>query len=307
MKHRESGIADRESDLVRQPPSVGRPIVRAQFGSHFGVVMTFIGVAVGLGNVWRFPYMVSAFGGGAFIVVYIVILLAFGIPAIMAEFTLGRLTRRGPVGAFKSSGIPGGRGIGWILFLTVFMAVSYYSVIVGWVLKYLLISLTGSIADMHPSTFFDDLLGGFVGQLILTGAVLGLVAAVLAMGVRAGIERVSKIGMPLLFVLLVVLLVRAVTLPGAIEGLRFYLVPDFTKISPAVVAAALGQVFFSLSLGGTFLLTYSSYLPDSVDIPRSAVIMGIGETAAALLAGLVIVPAAVAFGVELTSGPPLTF
>jgi NSS family neurotransmitter:Na+ symporter len=280
---------------------------RPRFTTSFGVLMTFIGVAVGLGNVWRFPYMAGAFGGGAFLLIYLVILLAFGIPALMAELALGRLTRRGPVGAFTRIGMKGGKAVGWALFVTVLMALTYYTVIVGWVLRYTLISVTGTIGELEPQAFFESVLGGFWGQSIMTAAVLTLVAVVLILGVKRGVERVSVIGMPLLFLLLLVLIARSLTLPGAGAGLRFYLVPDFSKIDAGVVSAALGQVFFSLSLGGTFLMTYASYLPDDVNLKGSAVSIGVGETLAAVLAGFVIVPAAVALGLELDSGPPLTF
>ena len=280
---------------------------RPHFSSRFGVLMTFMGIAVGLGNVWRFPYMTAAFGGGAFLLVYLIILLAFGIPAMMAEFTLGRTTRRGPIGAFSAIGMPGGNVIGWALFVTIFMAVSYYTVIVGWVLRYFLVATAGQMGTIAPAGFFDDLLAGFMGQFVTTAVILALVALVLIKGIREGIERVSKIGMPLLFLLLLVLIARSLTLPGAGEGLRFYLVPDFSKINVGVITAALGQVFFSLSLGGTFLLTYASYLPPDTNLKTAALSIGIGETLAAVLAGLVIVPAAVAFGIELDSGPPLTF
>ena len=269
--------------------------------------MTFIGVAVGLGNVWRFPYMVGAFGGGAFLLVYIVILVAFGIPALMAELSLGRLTRRGPMGAFTGIGMPGGKTIGWALFVTVLMALTYYTVIVGWVLRYMLVSVTGTIGTTEPAAFFESVLGGFRGQFLMTSIVLLLVAGVLIIGIKNGVERVSVIGMPLLFLLLLVLIARSLTLPGAGEGLRFYLVPDFSKIDASVVAAALGQVFFSLSLGGTFLVTYASYLPDDVNLKKTAITVGLGETLAAVLAGFVIVPAAVALGIQLNSGPPFTF
>ncbi|MCZ6916546.1 MAG: sodium-dependent transporter [Gemmatimonadetes bacterium] len=280
---------------------------RPHFSSSFGVLMTFIGVAVGLGNVWRFPYMTAAFGGGAFLFVYLVLLGAFGIPAIMAELTLGRLTRRGPVGAFRQIGMPGGRTLGWALFVTVFMAVSYYMVIVGWVLRYFLVSVAGRVGAITPAAFFDELLAGVAGQFVMTSIVVVLVFVVLALGIRKGVERTSIIGMPLLFLLLLVLIGRSLTLPGAGEGLRFYLLPDFSKINIGVVTAALGQVFFSLSLGGTFLLTYASYLPRTTNLKTAAIAVGVGETLAAILAGLVIVPAAVSLGIELNSGPPLTF
>ncbi len=280
---------------------------RPRFGSAFGALMAFVGVAVGLGNVWRFPYMTAAFGGGAFLLVYLAVLLAFGIPALMAELTLGRLTRRGPVGAFTRIGMPGGRLAGWALFVTVLMALTYYTVIVGWVLRYVLASARGTIARTDPELFFRSVLGGFRGQFAMTAVVLALVALVLSLGIRRGVERVSAVGMPLLFLLLLVLIARSLTLPGAAAGLRYYLLPDFSKIDAGVVAAALGQVFFSLSLGGTFLVTYASYLPADVDLKRSALGVGLWETLAAVLAGFVIVPAAVALGLSMDSGPPLTF
>ena len=279
---------------------------RAYFSSRFGVVMTFMGVAVGLGNVWRFPYMATAFGGGAFLLVYLILLVLFGIPAIMAELALGRMTRRGPMGAFTSIGMPMGRFVGWALFVTIFMAVSYYTVIVGWVLRYFFVSVTGQIDTIQPLEFLANLTAGFATQFVMTGIVLAMVAAVLIMGIRGGIERISKVGMPLLFVLLLVLVFRTLTLPGAGEGLRFYITPDFSQ-SEGVVIAALGQVFFSLSLGGTFLLTYASYLPSTTNLKSSAIVVGLGETAAAVLAGLVIVPAAMVFKLDPVSGPPLTF
>lgn len=280
---------------------------RPQFASRFGVIMAFMGVAVGLGNVWRFPYMASAFGGGAFLLLYMILLCAFGIPTLMAELTLGRLSQRGPMGAFSAIGMPGGRAIAWILLITAFMALSYYTVVVGWVLRYAVISVTGEIMHVAPETFFQDVVDGFVGQLLMTAVVLGLAWVVLAQGIRNGIERISKIGMPVLFVLLLILLGRSLTLPGAGEGIRFYLMPDFSQITSGVLTASLGQVFFSLSLGGTFMVTYASYLSHDINLKQSAITVGVGETLVAILAGFVIVPAAVALGLELNSGPPLTF
>lgn len=280
---------------------------RPRFSSRLGILFAFIGVAVGLGNVWRFPYMASAFGGGAFLVVYVVILLAFGVPALLAELALGRMTGRGPVGAFSRVGVPGGRLIGAVLFFGVLMAVSYYTVVVGWVLRYFLVSVSGEIGRVAPDAFFQSMLGGFGGQIVMTALVIALVGLVLGLGIRKGVERVSAVGMPLLFLLLLVLIARSLTLPGAGAGLRYYLWPDFSRMTPGVVAAALGQVFFSLSLGGTYLLTYASYLPADVDLKRTALGVGIGDLAAAVFAGFVIVPAAVAFGLALDSGPPLTF
>lgn len=280
---------------------------RQSFASAFGAIMSFVGVAVGLGNVWRFPYMASAFGGGAFLLIYFLLLVIFGVPALMAELTLGRMTRRGPLSAFASAGMLGGRVVGWALFVTVLMAASYYSVVVGWVLEYVVISVTGDLVRVEPGAFFDQVLGGFWGQFFSTAAIILGVAVVLLTGIKSGIERVSGWGVPLLFGLFVLLMVRALTLPGAFDGLKFYLWPDFSRIDSSVVAAALGQVFFSLGLGGTFLLTYASYLPDHANIRLSAFSTGLGDGLASIFAGLIIVPVAFTLGVPLESGPSLTF
>ncbi len=280
---------------------------RQSFTSSFGIIMSFIGVAVGLGNLWRFPYMAAAFGGGAFLLVYFILLAVFGIPALMAELTLGRMTRRGPLGTFTRIRMKGGKFIGWLLFFTVFMATSYYSVVVGWVLKYFVSSVNGQIMHIKPDAFFDEILGGFWGQFAATGIVIFLVVVVLYFGIKRGVEKISKVAIPLLFILFLVLIARSLTLPGASAGLKYYLWPDFTKFNFSVVTAALGQVFFSLSLGGTFLLTYASYLPERTNIKFNALSTGIGDGLAAFFAGLVIVPAAFALGIDMDSGPALTF
>jgi len=281
--------------------------IRQSFGSSLGAVMSFIGVAVGLGNVWRFPYMAAAFGGGAFLLVYFIILVVFGVPALMAELSLGRMTKRGPLGTFTRIRMKGGKGIGWLLFFTVAMATSYYSVLVGWVLLYFFISISGEITHIVPATFFNDVLGGFGGQFLSTSIVIFLVAWVLCLGIKKGIEKVSKAAIPVLFALFAILIIRALTLPGAEGGLKYYLLPDFSKLDFSVIAAALGQVFFSLSLGGTFLLTYASYLPEDINIKTTSLSIGIGDGIAGVFAGLFIVPAAFSFGLEMNSGPSLTF
>lgn len=280
---------------------------RENFGSNFGLIMTTIGVAVGLGNVWRFPYMVGKFGGGAFVLLYIVIVLAFGVPALMAEYTLGRYTRRGPVGAFPKIGMPGGKFFGWLLFITVFMATSYYTVVIGWVLYYMGSSLLGSYVGKNTGDFFNSTLANVPMQFITTAVIIIAIVVVLIYGVQKGIERVSKIAMPALFVMLIILIIRAVTLPGAAEGVKFYFMPDFSKINASTVLGALGQAFFSLSLGGTFMMCYASYMSKKEDIPKAALLTAIGDSTAGILAGLVIVPAAIAVGLEVTSGPSLTF
>jgi NSS family neurotransmitter:Na+ symporter len=281
---------------------------RETFGSRFGSTMTLIGVAVGLANIWRFPYMTGKFGGAAFVAVYLVFAFLLGIPAIMAEWTLGRHTRQGPAGAFTAAGMPGGKAVGGLLFFTVFMASSYYILIIGQVLFYWGATVLGSSAGQDPAGFFDRYLGGITfWNVFTTFFTFVAIAGVLYFGVRRGIEKVSRIVMPIVFISLLVVIVRSVTLPGAMEGVRFFLLPDFSKLTPQTMLAALGQVFFSMSLGGTFFLLYGSYLREKEDIPRTAVATAMGDLTAAILGGLAILPAVFSLGLEPSSGPSLIF
>lgn len=284
------------------------PGARETFGSRFGSLMALIGVAVGLANVWRFPYMAGTYGGAAFVALYLLFGVLFGIPAVMAEWTLGRLTRRGPAGAFVGVAMPGGRFIGLLLFFTVFMAESYYTLVVGQVLFYAVEALASGTAGADPAAFFESHFGGItIWNLSFAAFTFLAIGVVIYLGVRRGIESVSRIAMPLVFAALVLVIVRSVTLPGAAEGIRFFLLPDLSRIDAQTVLAALGQVFFSLSLGGTFFLLYGSYLRDDEDIPRTAVATAIGDLAAAMLGGLAILPAVFAMGVEPEAGPSLLF
>lgn len=291
-----------------EAPTDGATKARETFGSRFGSLMVLIGVAVGLANVWRFPYLAGKHGGAAFVLLYVILNFLLGIPAIMAEWTLGRLTRQGPAGAFVTAGMPGGRGIGLLLFFTVFMAMTYYTLIVGQVLFYALHTSFGFTVGTDPAAFYQSKLGGITPwNLAMTSLTFLGIGGVLYLGVRRGIEAISRVAMPLVFLSLLVVIVRSVTLPGAMEGIRFYLVPDLSKINGPTVLAAMGQVFFSLSLGGTFFLLYGSYLRDDENLPVTAVQTAFGDMAAALLAGLAVLPAVFAMGVEPTSGPSLLF
>lgn len=272
-----------------------------------------IGVAVGLGNVWRFPYMVGRYGGAAFVVVYIALAVLIGIPALMAEWTLGRHTRRGSVGAFELAGLPGGRALGWIFFFAVATATGYYANVIGWVVYHgaaelargLGISLNAS-RILPPDTGFDAV--SFRLQVVSTGLVIAACGLVLRKGIRRGIQKASMVITPLLFGILLLLVVRSLTLDGAGEGLAWLLLKfEPGDITGDVAMAALGQVVFSLALGGTFMVVYGSYLDDDVDLRGNAVWTVAGDTGAGLLAGLVIFPAVFAFGLEPTSGPGLIF
>ncbi|RMH22024.1 MAG: sodium-dependent transporter, partial [Gemmatimonadetes bacterium] len=283
------------------------------FTSRLTLLLAMVGVAVGLGNVWRFPYMVGRFGGAAFVAFYLALALVVGAPALMAEWTLGRHTRRGTVGAFARAGVRGGRALGWIFFVGVTAATGYYCAAIGWVVAHAIGELVRGAGGawsaarvLPPESGLDP--AGFGLQAVATAAVMGACALVLVRGVRRGIERVSTVATPLLFVILIALALRALTLPGAGAGLDWYLL----KFAPGdlnarVAMAALGQVIFSLALGGTFMVVYGSYLPDDVDLRANAAATVAGDTLAGLLAGLAIFPAVFALGLEPASGPGLIF
>jgi NSS family neurotransmitter:Na+ symporter len=286
---------------------------RESFASRFGLLMTLIGVSVGLGNVWRFPYMAGRFGGAAFVVFYLFVVVIIGIPALMAEYSLGRYTQRGTFGAFAKAGFPGGKGVGvWFWLVTTF-AVGYYCNVIGWVLWYAvteLLSAFGAVINagiiLPPDAGFNGT--SFLLQLLFTAIVMFSCALVLVRGLKAGIEKSSRWIMPAFFILFLILIIRAVTLPGAGKGIAWYIGGfRFSELKGYAMAASLGQVIFSLSLGGTFMVVYGSYLNRQTPLPRTAVINGIGDTVAALMAGFAIFPAVFAFGIEPSSGPGLIF
>jgi NSS family neurotransmitter:Na+ symporter len=267
-----------------------------------------IGVAVGLGNVWRFPYMVGRFGGAAFVLLYLFFALVVGVPALMAEWSLGRETRRGSVGAFQRAGLPGGRWLGWLLFGGVAAATGYYCNAIGWVLYHAGAELgrfDGS-GILPPDSGFSG--RAFLTQLLMTGAVVGGSVTILLRGVRKGIEGVSKLFTPLLFLTLLILMTRSLTLQGSGAGLEWFILKFRPQdITAPVTMAALGQVVFSLALGGTFMVIYGSYLDDEESVGPNALFTVLGDTGAGLLAGLAIFPAVFALGMEPGSGPGLVF
>jgi len=286
---------------------------REHFASRLGTILTMVGVAVGLGNIWRFPYLVGRYGGAAFVAFYVLVALVIGVPALLAEWTLGRHTRRGTLGAFQRGGLPGGNIVGGALFCVVVAATAYYTNVVGWVLYFALSELLSSIgvsldasAILPPETGVSGL--SILLQVACTGMVIASCAFVIDRGLRAGIERASTVIMPTLFVILLVLIVRSLTLPGAGEGVRWFIGKfAWRDLTPTVMVAAMGQAIFSLSLGGTFMVTYGSYLPAGAPLRTSAVWTAVGDTTAGLMAGLVIFPAVFAFGLSPASGPGLLF
>lgn len=290
-----------------------RGMVRETFASRFGAVMTMIGVAVGLGNIWRFPYMAGSFGGAAFVLFYLLAAVVIGVPALMAEYALGRQTRRGTVGAFAAGGLPLGRYVGWFFFCVVVAATGYYSAVIGWVLYHALAQAAlglgiamDAAAILPPDRGF--VAKSFMLQLLCTAAVIGGCALVLLKGLRSGIERASTVIMPALFLILLVLAVRALTLPGAGKGVHWFILKvQWTDLTPGVMVAAIGQLVFSLSLGGTFMVVYGSYLDARASVARTALWTALGDTGSSLLAGLAILPAVFALDMAPTQGPGLIF
>lgn len=300
---------------------------RETFGSRLGLVLTTVGVAVGLGNVWRFPYMTGQFGGAAFVAVYLAAALLVGVPALAAEWTLGRRTGRGPVGAFARAGLPGGRAMGWLLFAGVAAATAYYTVAIGWVALHgvgQLVAAAGlggsgaaawlaggsgrppGAAILPPETGVDPRSLGL--QLACTAGLGWAAGAVLRRGLRSGIERASRVLTPLLFGTLLVLIVRGLTLPGAGAGIEWYLLSfEPADLTGPVVLGALGQAVFSLALGGTFMVVYGSHMADDEPLAADAAWTAAGDTAAGLLAGLAVFPAVFALGLEPAGGPELIF
>lgn len=284
---------------------------REHWQSRLGFILAAAGAAIGLGNVWRFPILVTQNGGGAFVAVYLILVLLVGIPAMMAELALGRRSQRNCVGAFRAL-TPGSRWplVGGLGVLTSFVILSYYSVIAGWALGYVGLAATGRLDGQGTAGLtrtFDAFAASPVAAVGCHLAFMLLTVLIVALGVAAGLERWSRVLMPGLFLLLLVLLVRVWTLPGAAAGMAWFLRPDWTGIGPGTVLKALGQLYFSLSLGMGALITYGSYLDRNTDIPGTTGWVAGADTVVALLAGLTVVPALFAFGMPIQGGPGLTF
>ena len=284
---------------------------RATFGSKLGVIMATVGCAVGLGNIWRFPYMIGQNGGAAFLAIYIICIILLGLPIILSEFFIGRYTRKNAAGAFKVLA-PGTKWslIGYNGVLASFLILGFYSVVAGWTLEYIMQAVTGSLSDKAPEAFAQDfkLFSTEIFRPILwTVTFIGLTHFIVVSGVKEGIERTSKVMMPILFLILLALCIRSVTLPNASEGLYFLFKPDFSKITSAVVLSAMGQAFFSLSIGMGCLITYSSYFSKDTKMQITALQVTILDTLVAVMAGIMIFPAVFSFGIAPTAGPELVF
>lgn len=270
-------------------------------------ILTMLGVAIGLGNVWRFPYMMGRYGGSAFLFVYILLTLVFAFPALIAEMSLGRISRQGTIGALKTGfGSRGGKIAGYFFTGVVTIAGSYYAVVVANVFFTAGFSLFPGFAAVN-NKIYDAWLANPLLQYFLT--LLLIVAAMLLIrqGLVAGIERISKRFMPFFFLALVYMIVHALTLPGAGEKFVQFLNPDFSQMGVRELFAALGQAFFSVGLGGTFIVTYSGYLTQEERIPHIALFTALGDAGASLLFSLFLIPSILVFGLDMTQGPRLIF
>ena len=285
---------------------------RGSFSGKLGYVLATAGSAVGLGNIWRFPYLAAKYGGGAFLLVYILLALTFGYTMIMSETAIGRMTGKSPVSAFAHFSKKGWvRAGGWINAIIPMLIVPYYSVIGGWVCRYLWGYISGGAGAMAGEGMFDGFLGSPLATELCFLAFAAMTMAVIFGGVRNGIEKVSRIMMPLLAVLTLVVVGFSVTRPGALAGVRYFLVPDLKNFSLMTVVSALGQMFYSLSIAMGILITFGSYTGRDVDIEQTTVQVEIFDTAIAVLAGLMVIPAVFAFSggdaAALGKGPSLMF
>lgn len=283
---------------------------RGQFSSTIGFVISSAGAAVGLGNIWKFPYIAGKSGGGIFVIIYVLFALILGIPLIIAETAIGRKTGLNPIGAYKKLNKKW-TFIGVFGILTSFLILSYYSVVGGWVIKYFFAYLTGKDVA-SDSSYFTNFITDPVEPVIWHIIFMAITAFIVVGGVAKGIEKVNKVMLPGLFILVIIIAIRSITLKGASEGLKFFLLPHFNQLSTFedaknVLSSALGQIFFSLNIGIGISITYGSYLQKDSNIPKNSFVIAGLDTLIALLAGLAILPAVFAFGFEPAAGPGLIF
>lgn len=285
---------------------------RPKFATRFGVIAATVGSAVGLGNIWRFPYEAGAHGGGTFLIANILCVLLIGIPVVCAEFMIGRAGRLDICGSMRKLAPRHPRAwqvVGFLGVLCALLIIAFYAVVSGWTLEYLFQSVTGqidSVAGENRHAVFDSFTSGW-RCVFWTVVIVLLTGGIVLRGVEKGIERASNLMMPLLFVLLIAMVVNSLLLPGAGEGLKFLFFPDFSQLNGATLLSALGQAFFSLSVGLGTLTVYGSYFPAETRIIKSASIMAFLDTMVAIMAGVIIFPAVFSFGMEPAAGPKLVF
>ena len=289
---------------------------REEFRTRLGFIVACIGSAVGMGNIWMFPYRTGKFGGAAFLIPYFIFVILLGFSGVIGEMAFGRSVKAGPLGAFASAmemrfgekSRKWGKLIGMIPVIGSLGIAIGYSVVVGWFLKYLFAALTGQLTKIEDmGSYFGSLAVSFgsIGWQMLG---LGLTFLIMILGVTKGIEKMNKLMMPVFFIFFIILLVRVATLPGALDGYRYLLVPNWDQLGNIKTwVYALGQAFFSLSLAGSGTIVYGSYLKKDIDVVSCAKNVAFFDTCAALLAGMVVIPAVFAFQLDVASGPPLMF
>jgi NSS family neurotransmitter:Na+ symporter len=281
------------------------------FSSKIGVLLAAAGSAVGLGSIWKFPYIVGENGGGAFIILYVACSMIFGLPLVMNEFMVGKLSGKSAYGAFRTlSGSNRWQWFAWTTMLSVLLLMSFYFVVTGWCIYYMVEAARNTFTGMDATaltTFFRTFEGHAPAMIIYAIIAIVLTASVLWFDVNKGIERLSKILMPLLFLMLLVLAIHMVFLDGGTTGLRFLFEPDFSKITPKVILEAVGLSFFTLSIGIGALITYGAYMPEEQNVKTTSLQMIVLVIIVSLLAGMIVFPAVFAYGFSPTEGPELTF
>lgn len=284
---------------------------RGGFKSSFGLVAAAIGSAVGLGNIWRFPYITGKYGGGAFLIIYLGIVAAIGLPLMLSEFVIGREGKSDAIDSFKKLApkkpwfISGVLGV-----LAAFFILSFYGVVAGWTLEYVVKAATNSFAGLSGeqiTNLFVDFISSPVKPIIWQVVVMLITGFIVSTGIEEGIEKFSKVMVPMLLLIIIILDIRAITLPGGMEGIKFLFQPDFSQINAKILLAALGHAFFSLSLGMGIMITYGSYIDSKENLGKTALTVSISDTVIALLAGVAIFPAVFAFNVDPSSGAGLVF
>lgn len=281
------------------------------WNSKIGFILAAAGSAIGLGAVWRFPYMTAEHGGGAFLFVFLIFTILIGLPLLISEFVIGRASGRNPIDGFEYlSGKKSLRIFGWIGHFGTMLLLSFYSVIGGWILIYLLIALL-DLFNLYTVNDYTAMLGDIITNPVYVIAAQGLfifiTAFVVAQGIQKGLERASKIMMPMLFILFLFIIIRSLSLPNAMEGVKYFLTPDFSELSANGIMFALGQSFFALSVGITQMMTYASYLKADQNLPRSAGYIVLMNIAVSVMVGLAIFPAIASFGMQSVEGPGLVF
>lgn len=284
---------------------------RDSFSSRLGVIAAAAGSAIGLGNIWRFPYVAGENGGGAFLLIYIGFIILIGVPVMLSEFVIGRSTQRNPVGAFKKLAPKTLWPLtGFLSIIAAFFILAFYTTVSGWTLEYLYLAISDSFKAKTAESLaigFDSFRTSGLRPLIWQNIFMFFTAFIVYRGIRNGIEKYTKILMPLLLVIIIILGIRSITLPGAGEGLLFLFKPDFSKITGTVILEALGQSFFSLSIGMGTLITYGSYIGKKEKLGNTALSVSAADTLIAILAGIAIFPAVFAFGIAPEAGAGLVF